>query len=290
MAGPRPQHFSVSELKSKILYPAQTSVYLVDVTSGLTQPLREFMSNYRGFNVTTDGAMMRLLCSEASMPGSGMATHEVNGDFSGVTEKMVYRRIYDDTIDLTFYIDSQYKVHDFFENWFNYCVGEGSTLTRTAYKNSNAFYRMNYPDNYKGTIYITKFEKTNSPSQPAIYYTFVKAFPTNISSIPISYNASDLLKVTVSFSYTRYVKETQMVKTADKINSEILGSPEEQANFNAPKPPKVEPSDLMVPKQRKITDEYYNNFGDSSQDSTNFGNYYDGRNVDRNVLGSSAVA
>ena len=35
-------------------------------------------------------------------------------------------------------------------------------------------------------------------------YTFIDAFPRAISSMPVSYEASDLLKCTVSFSYTRY--------------------------------------------------------------------------------------
>ena len=35
-------------------------------------------------------------------------------------------------------------------------------------------------------------------------YTFIDAFPRAISSMPVTYDASDLLKCTVSFSYTRY--------------------------------------------------------------------------------------
>ena len=35
-------------------------------------------------------------------------------------------------------------------------------------------------------------------------YTFIDAFPRTISSMPVTYDASDLLKCTVSFSYTRY--------------------------------------------------------------------------------------
>ena len=66
----------------------------------------------------------RLLCCEASIPGSGSATHEATGDFAGVTEKMVYRRIFDDTLDLTFYVDKKYIIPEFLESWHAFCMGE----------------------------------------------------------------------------------------------------------------------------------------------------------------------
>ena len=72
----------------------------------------------------------------------------------------------------------------------------------------NAFYRMNYPSEYKGNILLTKFEKDDKPLfQPKMSYTFLNAFPQSIASIPISYQQSEILKVTASFSYMRYIKE-----------------------------------------------------------------------------------
>ena len=49
---------------------------------------------------------LNLLCAEASLPGSQLATTELTGDFTGVTERHAYRRMYDDRIDLTFYCDA----------------------------------------------------------------------------------------------------------------------------------------------------------------------------------------
>ena len=37
-----------------------------------------------------------------------------------------------------------------------------------------------------------------------IVYTFVNAFPRSISSIPVSYEASEILKCSVTFAYDRY--------------------------------------------------------------------------------------
>ena len=71
-------------------------------------------------------------------------------------------------------------------------------------------YRMKFPAKYKGGLEITKFEKNLFSQDPVrgrtrpLTYTFIDAFPRAISSMPVSYEASDLLKCTVSFSYTRY--------------------------------------------------------------------------------------
>jgi hypothetical protein len=277
MGAPNPQHFKYSDIKDKVLHLAQTSVYLVDVTSGVNQSIKNFMRQ-RNLTLNANEALsLRLLCCDASLPGSGMDTHEATGDYHGVTEKMVYRRIYDDTIDLTFYVDYQYKVMDFFESWFNYCVGEGSTFSQQDYKLPNAYYRMNYPDSYKCDIFLTKFEKREAIAQPAVKYTFIDAFPSNISSIPISYSGSEILKVTVSFSYTRYIRETGMERVPTEFTGDL--KPTEQAKVNKP-----EPSSLSSPPVRNDavgvvrTNEYYNNFGDNRQNSTNFADFTNGSN------------
>jgi hypothetical protein len=49
---------------------------------------------------------------------------------------------------------------------------------------------------------ITKFERDYDRE---LTYTFVNAFPKGLTSIPVSYGPADLLKVTVTFNYDRYV-------------------------------------------------------------------------------------
>lgn len=230
MAAPGPKNFKMSELKSKILRPAQTSVYMVDITTGGN--LNKFASA-RGLNMAVDSEMINLSCCEASLPGSSLATHEVTNDYHGVTEKMAYRRIYDDSIDLTFYVDYQYKVIEFLNSWINYVVGEGSFLTTEQYKSPSAFYRMNWPKDYRSDIYLTKFEKdygTKGSMNSTLKYQFIGAFPTNMVSIPISYEASDLLKVTVSFNYLRYVR-TSAFGSAPSTTS-VPTTPTAQSIYN----------------------------------------------------------
>lgn len=296
MAGPTPKHFTMSDLKSKILHPAQTSVYMVDITTG--GALERFVSS-RGVNFAADSEMINLSCCEASLPGSSLATHEVTGDYAGVTEKMAYRRIYDDTIDLTFYVDHQYKVIEYLESWMSYIVGEGSTFTRDEYVNRSAFYRMNYPKEYKYDIHIVKFEKTasginnqkskvNQPQQsrvlsPTLKYQFIGAFPSNIVSMPISYDGSNLLKVTASFSYMRYVRVSSFQQAGSGAAAQYPITPTEQAAFNSPGNPELKTSPIggynFTPNQT------FNNAQFGTDTTGQFGQT--GQNLTINPLGSN---
>jgi hypothetical protein len=229
------KHYKMSELKQKLMRPAQTSVYMVSVQ---TNPGVNSFVSQRGYSSTKHQEMINLACCETSLPGSSLATHEVNNDYHGVTEKMAYRRIYDDTIDLTFYVDFEYQVIKYFQGWMNYIVGEGEYFTSEQYKNPATFYRMKYPSQYKSDIHLIKFEKDiskNSP-RPTIQYQFIQAFPINIVSIPVSYDASDLLKMTVSFAYTRYVITngfTPYIDSTATANPLVnAGTPAQQALFN----------------------------------------------------------
>lgn len=202
----RPTYYSVSDIKSRILNIAQTSIY--HVKFAVPPFVSSFVSsNGRGI-LSNNIPNIELLCSEASLPGTSLATHDVTNDYHGVTEKMAYRRMYDDSLDLTFYVDRNYNVIEFFDGWMDYISGLGDTLPRSEYKSPYAHYRMNYPNKYKSSIYVVKYEKDLGNF---LNYTFVGAFPSNIISIPVSYEQSQLLKCTVSFSYMRYVRERNVV-------------------------------------------------------------------------------
>ena len=277
MSAGNPRSYTVSELKSRFLNIAQTSIY--HVKFGVPSSVSSFLSrrNIDFENISN----IELLCSETALPGSSLATHESTNDYHGVTEKMAYRRIYDDTIDLTFYVDRDYRVIEFFDSWMDYITGGGTTFTREEYKQNTAHYRMNYPTLYKSNIFLTKFEKDYGTSMD---YTFVDAFPVNVISTPISYDTSQLLKCTVSFSYIRYVRER---KGSSYLSESIPDSKSPGVvEFNSFDFWKKTPStyDFDASKLGKFRfDKYYNNGiegrnfqqrqgpGDPNQDVTNFG-------------------
>ena len=208
MAGARPNAFKTEDLKGKLLNLAQTSVYQVKI-----QPPEDVInfinSTNRKFNYNNDGEKIELLCHETTLPGTSFATHEVQNDYAGVSERMAYRRQFDSTIDMTFYVDKDYDVVEFFEGWVDWISGMNRDVPnegdkRDPYLNSSMSYRFNYPKTYKSPIQVTKFEKNLTDKQ--MTYEFIDAFPLNIISMPVSYAQSEVLKLSVSFAYTRYVR------------------------------------------------------------------------------------
>ena len=197
-----PRTFRVADIKANLLKPATTSHFEVDI------PILPALS--QKYNVKQ--GQIQLLCSEASLPGSNLATFDINNDRMGVTEKHVHRRVFDDRIDLTFYVDAgAYKPITFFEDWIDYITNPAEEAVRVPgvplQKNqSEYFYRMRYPKDYmmEQGLKVTKFEKDQAYGGGAIEYKFVNAFPLAINSMPVSYDASSLLKCTVSMSYIRY--------------------------------------------------------------------------------------
>jgi hypothetical protein len=203
-----PSPKTIRDIKSNLLRPALTSHFEVQIPipDSLTA---EYLSanGLFGFKGSNKQGRLNLMCSEATLPGSSLATFEINDNFHGVTERHAYRRIYDDRIDFTFYVDAEnYIPIRFFEVWMKSIVGESVTESggRPGSKSPNYFYRNSYPIEYmcEQGLKVIKFERDYAQK---LEYEFINAFPISITSMPVSYEASSLLKCSVSLSYIRYI-------------------------------------------------------------------------------------
>jgi hypothetical protein len=243
----------MSDLKSKLLRPSLTSTYLVEVQAptGINTKLSAFSATA---SPTTVYDYINLACSEASLPGSSVLTNEITDDFTGVTERYAYRRAYDDRSDFTFYVDAKnYYVIKYFESWIAVAVNEQySTI-----QNRNSTYRVAFPDDYVtggpngGALSITKFEKDSGSifedKGTPLKYNFVGAYPISINSMPVSYDSSQLLKCTVSFTYLRYYIGN--AKAAASASSEPSGQQPAPGNPNpnTPAPTPTSPTQSPTP-------------------------------------------
>ena len=236
MAGTKPTPLSHTRVVSTLLNTAQSSYYKVTIpVPGAV--VRKLENNFVSLGRSYEN--INLLCCEASLPGSSLTTHEANNDYHGVTEKMAYRRMYDEVLSLTFYVDRDYGVIELFETWMNYITGVDVT-DKSPYVN----YRMAYPNSYKNNMFLNKFERDQFKRQLTgattyrsnLEYTFIQAFPLSLTAIPVSYEAGEILKCNVSFNYIRYTmeKSQELVKElneGDVINrdptlgaNELLGT------------------------------------------------------------------
>ena len=160
-----PSRVTVSDIKSKFLRPSLTSYFEVEVPipRGVA-PLQKWGAGGK----LADKVV--LLCTEAVLPGSNLATFETNNDRTGVTERFAHRRIFDDRIDLTFNVDGgRYSPIKFFEEWIDYITGaseDGVQIPNAPLQkqDSNYFYRMRYPQGDSGYmskqgLTVRKFER-----------------------------------------------------------------------------------------------------------------------------------
>jgi len=179
---------------------SQTNHYMVSFST-LNNTLMSYIQTKIGFQEDVRLFLSRktgLLCSEASLPTSSLATGEVRDNFMGIPQEFAHTRLYTD-IDFTFYVDTNYVNLRIFESWMDYISGGSGADELTE----NYYRRMTYPSTYKvQTMFISKFEKDFNSQ---IDYQFINAFPKLVTAIPVAYGAADLLKVTVQFSYDRYI-------------------------------------------------------------------------------------
>jgi len=212
-SGARIRKFRTEELITKLMHSATTSNYHLSIN--LPGPVKSYIEQKKkvGIKGTNLKERINLSCIDAKLPGSSFATHDVKSDFMGVSEKMAYRRMYDEQMAVSMIVDPEYKTLHFFEGWMDYISGKeiSERGDNNDYKNFRNGFRMNYPDGdggyrQKNVIELFKFEKNVSERQ-SIKYTMIEGFPISMDAMEISYGPTDLLRLTVNFSFVRYVTE-----------------------------------------------------------------------------------
>jgi hypothetical protein len=212
----------ISDFTSIIGNVAQTSHYQV-FFDGLSGDLLAHLSS-KGVNRRFIGENAGLLCHTAMLPGSNLSTASITGNFTGVTEKFVHTRMFDQ-MSLQFYVDKEYKMIKFMEHWMEYITnGSGENKSDVGYH-----YRMKYPreprSGYKADK--TKIVKFDRDYKNQIEYTFFGMFPIGLNSTPIQYGNSDALKMDVTFNYERYIagRETSISRRRGANENNIPSKP-----------------------------------------------------------------
>ena len=132
-------------------------------------------------------------------------------------------------------LDDRKLIIDYVDN--NYDFYEDKSLFNSNIKNTddvkskNYFYRAKYPNDYMSDqgLVVRKFERDYKST---LTYNFVRSFPLSISSMPVTYDSSSLLKCTVTMSYIRYyVDEITLPQTTQPEVQPT--TPSAQAQFNS---------------------------------------------------------
>ena len=194
MPAPRPR--GISDIMPKLQNVAQTSQFLVKFVLPRGD-CRRFLRQ-KGINDRFIADNVGLLCSDAVLPGSAMATLNTAGDYQGVIERFAHTRNFTQ-INFDFYVDNEYKSLKFLEHWMEF-ISSGSISDPSS---DTYHFKMKYPDEYKSNdTRVVKFERNHFQF---LEYRFIGMFPLSLNSTRVSYQNSQVLKATATFSFDRYI-------------------------------------------------------------------------------------
>ena len=252
MPAPRPRQ--ISDIMPKLQNVAQTSQYVVKFQLPVSS-LRSYLRR-KGVNDRFIADDIGLLCSDAVLPGSALASVDTRGDFQGVIERFAHTRNFTQ-INLQFYVDNDYKSMKFIEHWMEYITGFNTDLSRDGYH-----FKLNYPESYKSNeTRIVKFERDYNRF---LEYRFVGLFPLSLSSTRVSYQGSQVLKASATFSFDRYIcgESTSLARALKNAFNEI---------FNRGNPTR----DGFAISETELS-QIFNRGNDSDNKNTNLTNLYNG--------------
>ena len=213
---PAPRPRPISDFLPKFQNVAQTSQYIVKFALPVS-PLRSFLRR-KGVNDRFIAEDIGLLCSDAVLPGSALASVDARGDFQGVIEKFAHTRNFTQ-MNLEFYVDNDYKILKFFEHYIEFITGSSAAdPTSDTYH-----FRLNFPSDYKmNETRIVKFERDYNRF---LEYRFIGLFPLSLQSTRVSYQGSSVLKANVTFSFDRYIcgESTSLVRNLKRAFNDIFG-------------------------------------------------------------------
>ena len=204
---------------TKLSLTNQYQVYISGINAGLQRYLRK-KHGVRNYWINEN---VGLMCSEANLPTSSFAVAEVKDNYHGINQQYAHTRLYTDT-DFTFYVDKNYRMVRFFEGWMDYVAGDNNN--QISEEDNRYYRRFNYPlgkDGYKSdNMTVTKFERDPRWKRYTLLtYKFWNMFPKAMTSMPVTYGPADLLKVTVTFAFDRYIVK----KTSRNRDSTLTDSP-----------------------------------------------------------------
>ena len=101
----------------------------------------------------------------------------------------------------------------------------------TGLRNADAYTRFNYPETYKETIHISKFERdtfTSNKDNPTYKsnitsYEFVNVWPADLTSMRVAYGDSNVLRCSVQFAYDRFFTSFNYADIRSQVVNEPTG-------------------------------------------------------------------
>ena len=163
---------------------------------------------------------MSLLCTQAELPGTSFVESTAIGHRQGIQESFPNLRNFP-PLNLVFYVDADHVILEVLESWMSYI----NPIFDPDGRINNNFTRFNYPDDYKETIRVTKFERDSfiEDSRNASYkseltgYEFKNIWPKNMTSMRVAYGDSNVLRCNLELVYDRFITNFNYADTGTTV-------------------------------------------------------------------------
>jgi len=189
----RPNRFNV------IFTPPSQSILNLDVGSIIGSVIS---GNFEADNLINDPRDISLLCQSVTLPGRNISTFE-HQDFKQ-SNKFPYTFI-DDDVTISFLLTNDYYMRKMFDNWMSNIFSADS-------------YIVGYKKNYAVDLIIQQLDQKNTP----VYGTKLeKAFPTAIESTELSQDGQEVVRMSVTFAYDKFVPEGPLSSTGSGIRAAL---------------------------------------------------------------------
>ena len=221
---------NIKDVRDSVARPALDTLYQVTFSFGNYETWLKDTPGKRRTQGSTWQQKMSLLCTQAEIPGTQFVTSSAIGHHQGITEEFPNLRNFP-PLNLVFYCDADMVILEILETWMTYI-----NPIQTSKRQTNAYTRFNYPDDYKEIIHITKFERDTFKQSPSTVdyqsnlssYEFVNIWPTNLTSMRVAYGDSNVLKCSVQFAYDRFFTKFNY----DDSNRAVLNTEDGLVNSN----------------------------------------------------------
>lgn len=205
--------------------------------------------------------LVQLYCEQATLPSISFASQPTRS--YGEQREVVYDRNFE-TLNLTFIVDRQFKVKEYFDAWSDMIVDPATRL-------------IGYYDEYARNMKII----THDINDNNIYETEIfEAYPKTIGAINLDHNSKDIAKLQISFNYKYHVNNRLISPDDDNDAKKIF-------RLDAPDPRellKKEGVNLrdIVSSNMGVPDLYYDNFN-QYQENINSGLEREGQTIGTGV-------
>ena len=187
---------SLKSLASSKLGFARTSNFLVELPTIGTNNLLSRIA-------TMGGNELNILCSNATLPGKQILTHDrrIGLEF----QKVAYGYAVDD-ISMTFYALNDYGIRKYLDTWMSTMVNEEDHLIgyKSDYQRDIRIHQLRKPIINKN-IDVGPVDINIGLGQGTVYSVLLEnAFPTTMGAIELNNELDGLVQITVQLSYTKW--------------------------------------------------------------------------------------